>query len=373
MKKRITIPIGLTITLCIFILLSITTIYSAEELLKGPSTLAFKQSVIYFIGVITMILLFRFDYENLLEASWVFYGLGILSLILVLFFGKTINNTRCWFVIPYLGNIQPSEFMKIFLILFLSQVTMKFMKNKREHTLKEEFFFLCKVLFIVLIPSILTFLEPDTGAVFMYFLIAFTILLISGLRYRWFLLGALLILGCAGIFFGLYFFQKEVFVELFGTTFFYRMDRILNWQDGSGMQLENALMAIGSAKLFGHGFRNTPIYFPEPQTDFIFAVFTSNYGFLGAIMLLLLFLYFDLTIINIAIKSNKVVDKLLIAGFMGMLLYQQVQNIGMTLGLLPITGITLPFISYGGSSLLSYMILLGIIFQIAYKHLKYTN
>jgi len=373
MKKRSAFPINLIVILGLFMLLSISTIYSAEGLLKGPSTLAFKQGILYIVGIVTMIFLFRFHYETLLEFSWILYGIGILSLILVLFFGKTINHTRCWFVIPYLGNIQPSEFMKIFLILFLSKITMDFMKTRREHTMKEEFFFLCKVFFIVLIPSILTFLEPDTGAIFMYFIITFTILLISGIRYRWFLFGGILLLLCGGVFFGLYMFQKEMFVEIFGTNFFYRMDRILNWQDGSGMQLENALMAMGSASLFGYGFHNTPIYFPEPQTDFIFAVFTSNYGFIGAIMLLILFLYFDLTIINIAIKSNKIVDKFLIAGFMGMLLYQQIQNIGMTLGLLPITGITLPFISYGGSSLLSYMILLTIIFQISYQHFKYTN
>ena len=154
-------------------------------------------------------------------------------------------------------------------------------------------------------------------------------------------------------------------IQLFGSNLFYRIDRILDWQQGSGMQLENALAAIGSSGLFGHGFNRTPIYFPESGTDFIFAVFASNFGLVGSLLFLGLIFGFDLYLLHIAKgQKKKPVNQYLIAGILGMLLYQQIQNIGMTLGLLPITGITLPFISYGGSSLISYMIMLGIIFNI---------
>ena len=140
------------------------------------------------------------------------------------------------------------------------------------------------------------------------------------------------------------------------------MDRILNWSSSSGLQLTNGLTAIGSAGITGHGFNNTPIYFPEMQTDFIFAVFSSNFGFIGATILIGLIIYFDINIIGLSNKSTNISDKLTVAGIIAVLLFQQIQNIGMTVGLLPIMGITLPFISYGGSSLLSYMILIGMLY-----------
>ena len=136
---------------------------------------------------------------------------------------------------------------------------------------------------------------------------------------------------------------------------------------GSGLQLENALVAIGSAGFFGHGYNNTPIYFPELSTDFIFAVFSSNFGLLGVIVLLGLILYLDINIIMLTRRKIQDTDKFIVAGILGMLIFQQIQNIGMTVGLLPITGITLPFVSYGGSSLLSYMLIVGILLNISLK------
>jgi rod shape determining protein RodA len=133
------------------------------------------------------------------------------------------------------------------------------------------------------------------------------------------------------------------------------------------MQLTNALTAISSAGIFGFGFNHTPIYFPEAHTDFIFSVYASNFGLIGSILLLTLLIYFDLRLVNIAVKSNININKYIMAGILGMLLYQQIQSIGMNLGLLPITGITLPFISYGGSSLIVLMFSSGILLNIS-KH-----
>ena len=163
----------------------------------------------------------------------------------------------------------------------------------------------------------------------------------------------------------IYFINTDLFIKIFGTSFFLRVDRLLDWSNKSGYQLENGMTAIGSAGLFGFGVNKTPIYFPEPQTDFIFAVYASNFGYIGSLILLILLLCLDLKLINIAVKATNNINKYIISGCVAMLIYQQVQNIGMTFGLLPITGITLPFISYGGSSLLSYMIMLGIIFNIS--------
>ena len=221
-----------------------------------------------------------------------------------------------------------------------------------------------KIIGITIIPAVLTFLEPDTGMVLIYFVISFTMLFTSGINIKWFIYFFIIIAILLSIFLTIYFYKGDLFIEIFGTNFFYRIDRLLDWKDGVGMQLTNALAGIGSAFIFGHGFNNTPIYFPEPQTDFIFSVYATNFGLIGIIILLLLIVYFDINIIKVGIKSKIKINKYVISGIIGMLLYQQIQNIGMNIGLLPITGITLPFISYGGSSLLSYMIIVGIILNI---------
>jgi rod shape determining protein RodA len=296
-----------------------------------------------------------------------------LSLLGLLLFAEPINDARCWFTIPGIGTIQPSEFMKIILIITLAKMVNKFNDDFANPTVKEEFIFLLKIATIVFIPSILTFLQPDTGVVLIYLIITIVILFISGIRYRWFaiLFGSLAIL--IGFVLLVYFINTDMFINLFGTNFFLRVDRLLDWSSKTGYQLENGLSAIGAGGFFGNGLGNTPIYFPEPQTDFIFAVYANNFGFIGSIFLIGLIIFFDTYLISVAINTNKNINKYVIAGIVGMLLYQQIQNIGMTFGLLPITGITLPFISYGGSSLLSYMLMAGIIFNISNESFRYTN
>jgi rod shape determining protein RodA len=263
--------------------------------------------------------------------------------------------------------------MKIILILTISHLVNEFNENNTNPTIQDEFKLLLKVGIVVLIPSILTFLQPDTGVVVIYFIIALVILLVSGIRYRWFLI----LIGLVGIFVGslliIHNTNKDLFIDIFGTNFFYRVDRLLFWQEGTGMQLQNSLASIGSAGILGHGFNINPIYFPEAHTDFIFAVFASNFGLLGSILFITLLIFFDSRIINMANKNINNMSKYVIAGIMGMLIYQQIQGIGMTIGLLPIMGITLPFISYGGSSILSYMIIVGVIFNISNETIRYKN
>ena len=198
-------------------------------------------------------------------------------------------------------------------------------------------------------------------------------LFIAGIRYRWFGILFGILLGFVGIVLITYFINNDLFIKIFGSSFFLRVDRLLDWSSGSGYQLENGITSIGSGGLLGYGINNTPIYFPEPQTDFIFAVFANNFGFFGSTTLLVLLTFFDLKLVKLAIESPNNTNKYVISGIIGMLIYQQLQNIGMTIGIMPITGITLPFISYGGSSLLSYMIMLGIILNISNENIRYRN
>lgn len=343
------------------IAISSAAIYTSKDL----GNLVLKQTIWYFIGGLVVLIIYKLGNKFLYQATWGLYIIGIISLILLLFLGKPINNSRCWFVIPGIGSVQPSEFMKLFIMLALGNLIYQFRKEKTAPTIKEEFVFILKTGCIVLIPAILTFLQPDTGAVIIYLIIYMAMMFLSGIRIRWFLIALGICLPGVFLVGGIYFFNEELFVQVFGTSFYYRLERLFMWKDGVGLQLENAISAIGSSGLFGYGFKKTPIYFPEAATDFIFAVYASNFGLIGVTILLILFLLFDYYIISLMRKKNNNQSKYILAGILGMLLFQQVQNIGMTIGLLPITGITLPFISYGGSSLISYMIIIGIIINIA--------
>lgn len=366
-EKCILIPIIL------FAIISVITIFTTRGMLSTEfQNLYLKQILWYVIGFGIAYLMMVFGNKFLYNNAYIFYIVGVLLLILVLIFGKEINNAKCWFVIPFIGSFQPSEFMKIFLIITLSRMIGDFNEEKSNNTM-DEFKFLIKVLIVVGIPSILTFIEPDTGAVLIYFIITLVMLFVGGFKSRWFIITLATIAVLGGIFIGIYFLKQDLFINIFGTSFFYRMDRLLNWSNSSGLQLTNSLTTIGSSGLFGHGFNNLPIYLPEMQTDFIFAVYSANFGFVGIILLLGLIVYFDLNVINLANKSYNDNDKLLIGGIIAVLLFQQIHNISMTIGLLPIMGITLPFISYGGSSLLSYMFLIGMLFNISNENLRFKN
>ena len=375
MKNVSKYKVDLSIVLCIvlFAIISIITIGSAEHLLLESTNLVLKQIIWYVVGFIFVFFIMFIGNHLLYKNTWFLYAFGILLLVLVLFFGKEINSAKCWFQIKGIGTFQPSEFMKIILIITLGKLINNFKNKYNNPTIFEEFKFLIKVAIVVGIPSILTFLEPDTGVVLIYLLITIVMLFIAGIRYRWFII-AFGILGLlVAIVLITYFINNDLFIKIFGSTFFLRVDRILDWSSGSGYQLENGITSIGSGGLLGYGINNTPIYFPEPQTDFIFAVFANNFGFFGSTTLLILLTFFDLKLVKLAIESPNNINKYIISGIIGMLIYQQLQNIGMTIGIMPITGITLPFISYGGSSLISYMIMLGIILNISNENIRYRN
>lgn len=345
--------------LIIFFIISINSIYSFTTFLtKDTYSLVIRQCIFYLIGTILILILLRIKPDRILKYAPIFYIVNITLLVLVLIIGNEVNGTKAWFNIPLIGTFQPSEFMKIGLILMLAKVIDKqIIKNT-----KDEIILITKVLIITIIPSIITFLEPDTGAVLIYFLIAFVMLFTSKLRIRWFIILFTMIIVLISLLFYTYIFKTDTFIKIFGNSMFYRLDRIFDWQSSSGMQLENSLISIGSSGYFGKGISNILLYFPEGHTDFIFSSYASIYGLTGIIILIATIIWFDITIIKTNTKNKAY--KYIIAGTIGALLYQQIQNISMTIGLLPITGITLPFISYGGSSLLSYMILLGIIMSI---------
>lgn len=364
MKSKINLKIVIPIVLLSIIsILSIhcAAIYTSASL----GNLAVKQAVWYLIGVVLVIVILRLKNDYIFQNTWILYIIGNILLLGLLLFGTPVNNSKCWIIIPGIGSVQPSEFMKIFLMLVLATMIHNFRSDYKCPTAKDEFLFLIKSFIVVLIPSILTFLEPDTGCVLIYLIIYVSMIFASGIRLRWFIGAFILVALLVSGILWLYYFKENIFIKIFGSSIYYRLERIFDWKSGSGLQLENALAAIGSSGLYGHGFNNTPIYFPEASTDFIFAVYASNFGFVGVLILIGVILYLDINIILLSRKKMTDTNHYIIAGIVGMLLFQQIQNIGMTVGLLPITGITLPFVSYGGSSLLSYLLIVGLLLNIS--------
>ncbi len=356
---------SLIIIVFLFFIISITTLYSVQSSFSIFTIhLVYRQIIWYFCGFLLIYFVLKTNNQFFYNLIWPLYIFNNLLLLSLLLFAEPINNAKRWFSISFIGTFQPSEFMKIILIIFIAILLNNFNNQIKTPTLKEETYFLLKVFGIVAIPSFLTLLQPDTGVVIIYLVLTFTMLFVSGIRSRWFIsLGIFLIATITAII-TLFFVNVNLFIKILGTDFFLRVDRLLDWQSQTGFQLEHGKTAIGVGNLTGSGLGNTPIYFPEAQTDFIFAVFANNFGFIGIIGLFLLFAIFYYILIKIAISTNYQ-NQYLIAGFIGILFYQQVQNIGMTFGLLPLTGITLPFISAGGSSLISYMFLVALVINIA--------
>ncbi len=338
-KKYLTI-----IFLIIIMLFSIYNLYNSKIMLKSYSNYYIKELIWWVIGFLVIIISSKLNLDIIFKKSKYLYVLGIILLVITHFFGITINGSTSWLKVG-LVSIQPSEFMKIPLILSLRSISLRNYSNI-------EYFIYALVL--TLIPSIIVFMEPDTGAVIIYFLIFITFIFMRKYN-KWFYVISTLLLFCIIlIFIYLYLFQRDLFIKVFGTTLFYRIDRITNFLNQDGYQRNQALASLRSSKLFGRG---ELIYFPESTTDFAFTFLVSQIGIIPGIIFLIIY---SLLIINLnSIKTDKYIK----GAFITIISFQFIINVLMNIGLFPIIGITLPFLSYGGSSLLSYLILIMLILK----------
>ena len=305
-----------------------------------------------------MFIISKLKIKNIFKYSFIFYLISIVLLFLVLIFGTEINGARAWFSLKYF-SFQPSELAKLSIALYLSQV----ISNTEINNWHNELTLILKVLLIVLIPSVLVFLEPDTGAILIYILIASILLLTSKIRKRWFIPIIILVIILVTLFFYYYYNNPDTLINLIGTSFFYRVERLLSFRNGSSFQLENALVAIGSSSVLGSGLGKISLYIPEAPTDFIVAFTISNFGYFSITLVLLSYLLIDIYLIINYIKTTNETTKLFILSFISMFFFQQFENILMNIGLMPIIGIPLPFLSYGGTTILIYFIFLGIIIK----------
>ena len=286
-----------------------------------------KQLIWFVLGLISLFLVSKLKEKHLKTISIFLYIVSIILLTVVLFHPYT-NGSRGWLKL-YKISIQPSEITKISLILMAL-----FLNNKN---------FISKLIFVLifLIPSILTFVEPDTGAVIIYGIIFLFFLpkFFSKKEITVFLSISLILVGSL---FYLYFYQKDIFIDIFDTSIYYRLDRISAFKNQDNMQVNNALISIGSGKL---------LYFPEANNDFFFAYLLSKnyYNFY-----LIIISYFLICTLFLLIKTP------LSNLFLYILLFQVTENIGMNFNLLPVIGIPLPFLSYGGSHTITTFLMLGL-------------
>jgi len=335
------------IPIIILCIISILSIHNSKSIISNYNDYLIKQIIFIIIGTILLFIFRKINYNYIKKYILIFYFISILLLIYVLIFGKTINGSKSW--INILGfSFQPSEFTKISLLICID----KYIKTK---------YGLLKSIILLIIPTVLTFMQPDTGTVLFYLIIFFSIFISIGLNKKYYIGLFSIFIIIIITYFYLYFFESDLFIKLLGTSFFYRTDRIINFVNSSGYQLNNALISIGNGGILGNQSKYV-IYIPESITDFMFASVLTIFGLLGGIITLMLFFVLDIKLIKDIKQTNK--HKYFVIGLIGLFLYQQIEHIGMNIGLLPITGITLPFISYGGSSLISYFILFGILLNI---------
>ena len=335
------------IPISILSLVGLLTIYLSKNIISNSMSFLYHQFIYIIIGFVLLLILKRININILNRYSIVLYVFSILLLIYVLVFGNTINGSKSWINIFGL-SFQPSEFVKITLLIVFNN----YMDTK---------YGLIKCIILLIIPTILTFMQPDTGTVLFYLIIFFSIFISLNLKKKYYIVLLSICLTIITVYFYLYFFNSNLFIKIFGTSFFYRTDRIINFMNNEGYQINNALIGIGNSGLTGK-WSNYLIYVPESITDFMFANLLTKFGYIGSIFIVVCYIVIDFELIK-DIKYFKKNKKYLI-GLFGLFLYQQIQHIFINIGLLPITGITLPFLSYGGSSLISYFILFGILFNI---------
>jgi len=325
-------------------------LYSLEANLGQGFSFFYKQMIFLGVGMVLWVVSFSFTYHHFKSYSLIFYIFGLVILLSLLFFGQEIRGVKGWFIIGPV-SIQPVEFVKILVIVFFA----KYFTDKG-HLFYQTKYFFNSILLIIPYLALLAF-QPDLGSAFIVASIWFIMLLFTKVR--------------AKQVFGLLVVALLVAVLSWNFLADYQKNRLTTFLDpasdprGAGYNIQQAITAIGSGQLFGKGLGQGPQsqlhFLPENRTDFIFAVIAEEMGFVGALVLLLLFVILFMRIIKIASRSGNSFGFYLVVGVAVFLSVQTFMNIAMNLSLFPVTGIPLPLVSQGGSSLWSVLLALGIV------------
>ena len=327
----------------------------AEYKFQDPFKFVKNQGIFFLLGVFLIFLIQKIPTSFFEKYCKKFLILCIILLICVLIpgLGTVRNGSRSWFGIGSFG-IQPSEFTKLAAILFTSHYLVK-----HEKKMKSFRHGILPILGLILFLFFLIMLQPDFGTGMILVMSMMGLLFVGGVPFQFFLkLGVLGVIGIVGL--------------ILAAP--YRLTRILSflnpWEDplGSGFQIIQSLYAIGPGGLFGFGFLNSRqkhFYLPEPQTDFIFSIISEEFGFLGVLIVCGFFFFIFYRMLKIALSVNDLFCKYLSFGLAFGIFIQAALNLAVVVGLIPVTGVTLPFFSYGGSSLLISMISVGLVLNVS--------
>lgn len=340
----------------LFTILGIVIIYSLTY--YSNIKLYHNQIIFATVGLVLMLVFTFLDYRQLKSSALIIYLIGIGFLILVLILGKTSFGATRWINLGFF-EFQPSEIFKLILIIFLSS----YLSNKLGNINLKNIVF---VIIVTLIPTILVMLQPDLGTSIVFILILVSLLFASKLKSKYILLFVIIFVISAPIlWFNLKDYQKQR-IETFITP---TKDLY-----GTGYNINQALITIGSGGVWGKGFGQGPQsqlnFLPVAHTDFVFAGMAEAIGFAGSAIFLIFFCVFLIRVFNVARISKDNFGSLIAIGIGTIILFQMIINIGMNLGLMPVTGIPLPFVSAGGSSLIFILICVGILQSIYIRHKK---
>jgi rod shape determining protein RodA len=363
MKKRILRNIEWGILVCTILLIIIGVIALFSSTQNSNYDELKKQIMWLIISVPVMIAVILIDYEFFAKISPVLYGISLLLLIGVLF-TEPINGATSWYSIgPF--TIQPAEFAKIAVVLFTADVIVKIQKKGK--TEMNRFLKLGLIILTVAVPVLLIIKQPDYGTALAFLFALIFMLFVAGVDKKYIITSILLVVIIIPV---AYFFILPEHAKT-------RIDVYLNPDldpRGAGYNIIQSKLAIGAGQIFGMGLlkgNQTQLGYLYPKTtDFIFAVIGEEMGFIVAGAVIILYVVLITKAIYVAKTAKNDIGSYIAAGIAGIFFFHMVENIGMTMGLLPITGIPLPFVSYGGSSMLTNCILIAILLNISGRRQK---
>jgi rod shape determining protein RodA len=361
---------AILIILGIFMVLSTLLVHSATLHDAKIKVSIIKSLALYGVGILGFAFTSLIDYRWLQKISFYLYGVGVLLLVGVFFLVKKVNGARGWYALPGGLDFQPAELMKLILILVIAAV----IARRAGGTLELGRDVLPTGL-VVGVPFALVLVQPDLGNAIIYLVILLGMLWIGNIKYTQVLIGSTLVVGGAALFLYVYsHFHDPIYQYLAKHDVAHWADRIDTFLNPSSVdsdkkyQLERAITAIGSGGLLGEGYMHgnsvQSSRIPYAYSDSIFVVVGEEFGFVGAAVLLLLYFWLIYRMILIAIQATTVSGSFIIVGVISMFVFQIFENVGMLIGLMPLTGITLPFISYGGTSLLINMLSIGLVMSV---------
>lgn len=361
----------------IYVLLSIMGLFAvaATTASNGVILTSFvkRQAIWMVLSFIVVAVLLCVDYRLFEGTAYMFYGLAILLLIAVFFFGQDIRGAQRWIQIGQF-SIQPSEFAKIFFILGLS----KFLVSKKDSI--NNISTLLVTILMGIIPVALIYLQPDLGTSLVLVFVLIVLLFVAGIAWKYIIGAAIATLGAIPLVWGVMEnYQKKRILTFFnpdldplGSAYNMIQSRIAigsgNWKYLT--ESDSYIFQLAGKGIFSEDSMTNLSFIPEQYTDFIFSAIGEAFGILGAGLVILLMILLIYRSLKIALKAKDLFGAYTVVGFSGMFLFHTLINIGMTMGLMPVTGLPLPFISLGGSSFLANSIALGIILNIGMRHKK---